>query len=94
MTVRELLEQREHRILSPKAMFSDESKGRPYPEEIRISVDWGNSNLYDEDKIWEEYRQMVSMGLIAPEVALGWRFNLPSNTEAERQIIRARYMPQ
>ena len=66
----------------------------PYPQEIGISVDWGNSTLYDEDKIWEEYRQMVSMGLVAPEVALGWRFNLPSTTEAERQIIRERYMPQ
>ena len=66
----------------------------PYPQEIGISVDWGNSTLYDEDKIWEEYRQMVSMGLVAPEVALGWRFNLPANTEAERQLIRQRYMPQ
>ena len=66
----------------------------PLPEEMTVTVDWGNSTLYDEDKIWEEYRQMVSMGLIAPEVALGWRFNLPASTEAERQIIRQRYMPQ
>ena len=63
-----------------------------YPEDMQVSVDWGNSTLYDEDKIWEEYRQMVSMGLIAPEVALGWRFNLPSTTEEERQFIRERYM--
>lgn len=66
----------------------------PFPEEMTVSVDWGNSTLYDEDKVWEEYRQMVSMGLIAPEVALGWRFNLPSTTESERQTIRQRYMPQ
>ena len=66
----------------------------PYPESMEISVDWGNSTLYDEDKTWEEYRQMVSMGLIAPEVALGWRFNLPASTQAERQTIRQRYMPQ
>ena len=65
----------------------------PYPRDMTVSVDWGNSTLYDEDKTWEEYRQMVAMGLVAPEVALGWRFNLPSTTEAERQIIRARYMP-
>lgn len=64
----------------------------PFPEEMTVSVDWGNSTLYDEDKIWEEYRQMVSMGLIAPEVALGWRFNLPASTEAERQAIRQKYM--
>ena len=66
----------------------------PYPENMAASVDWGNSTLYDEDKIWEEYRQMVTMGLIAPEVALGWRFNLPANTEEERQKIRQMYMPQ
>lgn len=65
----------------------------PFPAQMTAAVDWGNSTLYDEDKIWEEYRQMVAMGLIAPEVALGWRFNLPSSTEAERQIIRERYMP-
>jgi len=66
----------------------------PFPEEMTVTVDWGNSTLYDEDKIWEEYRQMVSMGLIAPEVALGWRFNLPANTEEERHLIREKYMPQ
>lgn len=66
----------------------------PFPEEMTVAVDWGNSTLYDEDKTWEEYRQMVSMGLVAPEVALGWRFNLPSTTEAERSLIRQRYMPQ
>lgn len=66
----------------------------PLPDEMKASVDWGNSTLYDEDKIWEDYRQMVSMGLMAPEVALGWRFNLPANTDAERQAIREKYMPQ
>ena len=66
----------------------------PFPEEMTASVDWGNSTLYDEDKIWEDYRQMVSMGLMAPEVALGWRFNLPCGTEKERQHIREAYMPQ
>ena len=66
----------------------------PYPEQMQVTIDWGNSTLYDEDKVWEEYRQMVSMGLIAPEVALGWRFNLPASTEEERQTIRERYMPK
>ena len=66
----------------------------PLPEEMTVTVDWGNSTLYDEDKIWEDYRQMVTMGLMAPEVALGWRFNLPAATETERQAIREKYMPQ
>lgn len=64
------------------------------PEDLSVSVDWGNSTLYDEDKTWEQYRQMVADGLLAPEVALGWRFDLPAATEAERQIIRNRYMPK
>lgn len=33
MTIREELEQREHKILSPRASFSDASKGRDVPEE-------------------------------------------------------------
>ena len=32
MTIREMLEQQEHEILSPKAAFSDASRGRPIPE--------------------------------------------------------------
>ena len=67
--------------------------GLPVPKSAAVSVDWGNSTLYDEDKIWAEYRQMVADGLLAPEVALGWRFGLPAATEEERRIIRQRYMP-
>ena len=67
--------------------------GLPLPVDYAFSVDWGNSTLYDEDKTWENYRQMVADGLLAPEVALGWRFNLPASTEEERRIIRSRYMP-
>lgn len=44
--------------------------------------------------MWQEYREMVQQGLLAPEVALGWRFGLPAATEEERRIIRERYMPQ
>lgn len=65
----------------------------PAPVDDTFSVDWGNSTLYDEDKTWENYRQMVADGMLAPEVALGWRFGLPAATEAERQSIRSRYMP-
>ena len=59
-----------------------------------ISIDWGNGILYDEEKTWEEYCNMVSDGLLKPEIALGWRFNMPSETEADRQAIRDRFMPQ
>jgi hypothetical protein len=59
----------------------------------QLQVDWGNGVLFDEDKLWQEYRQMVLDGLIAPEVALGWRFNMAAETEQERAAIRSRYMP-
>ena len=67
--------------------------GLPAIRDTAVSVDWGNSTLYDEDKLWQDYRQMVLDGLLAPEVALGWRFGLPADSEAERQAIRQKYMP-
>ena len=62
--------------------------------EPQLQMDWGNGVLFDEDKLWQEYRQMALDGLIAPEVALGWRFNMPAVTEADRAAIRSRYMPK
>ncbi len=61
-------------------------------EAENITIDWGNGVLYDEEKLWQEYKDMVARGLIAPEVALGWRFNLPSETEEQRNYIRKKYM--
>lgn len=58
-----------------------------------VRVDWGNGVLYDEEQLWQEYKQMVQTGLLAPEVALGWRFGLPAETAAQRQAIREKYMP-
>jgi len=62
-------------------------------ENPAISIDWGNGILYDEDKTWEDYQKMVAAGLIKPEIALGWRFNMPCDTEQEQQAIRSRFMP-
>ena len=57
------------------------------------SIDWGNGTLYDEDKQWQSYLQMVDKGLLKPEIALGWRFNLPAETAQEQAQIRSRLMP-
>ena len=59
-----------------------------------VALDWGNGVLYDEDKVWEQYRQMVSDGLLRPEIALGWRFNLPTDTQAQLDRIRKNLMPE
>ena len=58
-----------------------------------FSVDWGNGVLYDEDSTWIAYQEMVEKGLLRPEIALGWRFDLPWETEEQRAYIRKTYMP-
>ena len=67
--------------------------GLAEPPREQPQIDWGNGVLFDEDKLWQEYRQMALDGLIAPEIALGWRFNMPALTQADRAAIRSRYMP-
>ncbi len=63
------------------------------PKDLAFSVDWGNGILYDEGSTWDAYKEMVTSGLLKPEVALGWRFNMPTETEAEIEAIRKKYMP-
>ena len=62
--------------------------------EEKVAFDWGNGVLYDEEKTWADYLLMAEKGLIAPEVALGWRFGMPSQTREQRQEIRKRFMPK
>ena len=59
-------------------------------ETPHLRFDWGNGNLYDQEKTWADYMQMVEKGLLKPEVALAWRFGLEDMTE---QSIRETYMP-
>lgn len=61
--------------------------------EDAVTIDWGNGVLYDEEKTWADYKEMVAAGLLKPEIALGWRFNMPADTPAQRQKIREKYMP-
>lgn len=50
MTVRQELEQMEHRCMNPKAAFSDQSRGRPIPEEPR-DLDVRTCYQRDTDRI-------------------------------------------
>lgn len=59
-----------------------------------VTISWGNGILYDEDKTWEDYKAMVAAGLLKPEIAVGWYFDLPTDTEKDLQLIRSRYMPE
>lgn len=58
-----------------------------------VAVDWGNGVLYDKEKEWAETLQMVSAGLLKPELALAWKYGEPCETEKDLQKIRDKYMP-
>lgn len=58
-----------------------------------VAIAWGNGVLYDEAKTNQELSSQVSSGLLQPERYLGWYYNLPCETEAERAKIRKNYMP-
>lgn len=69
-------------------------QGAHEAEDDAFSIDWGNGVLYDEDATWTDYKAMVAAGLLKPEIAIGWRFNMPTETEADLKAIREKYMPQ
>lgn len=58
-----------------------------------ITVSWGNGILYDEDQVWADYKALVSAGMLKPEIALGWYFDMPVETERDLAKIREKYMP-
>ena len=60
---------------------------------VEVTFDWGNGVLFDEEKTWEGYLAMVDKGLVAPEVALGWRFGMKAETADQRAAIRQKFMP-
>ncbi len=70
-----------------------EMYGQGVAEVSSLNVDWGNGILYDEEKTWQDYMAMVAAGILKPEIALGWRFNLPADTPEQQAAIRAKMMP-
>lgn len=62
------------------------------PEDA-VTIDWGNGVLYDEEKTWADYLDMTARGLLKPEIALGWRFGMPTETPEDLAAIREKYMP-
>ena len=68
--------------------------GLPVPENLDFAIDWGNGILYDEDKTWADYMEMVAQGLLKPEIALGWRFGMKTDTPEALARIRQQYMPE
>ncbi len=65
--------------------------GMPQREPGGVTFDWGNGTLYDQEKTWADYMQMVEKGILKPEVALAWRFGLAGE---DPETIRQKYMPE
>ena len=59
-----------------------------------IAFSWGNGILYDEDKTWTDYKAMVASNMLKPEIALGWYFDMSTETDADLEKIRVKYMPE
>lgn len=65
----------------------------PCTDPGELTMDWGNGTLYDQEKTWAEYVEMVDKGLLKPEIALSWWFHVPCQTEADLEQVRKTYMP-
>ena len=61
--------------------------------EDQLAVTWGNGVLYDPDKEWQQECELVRMGYLRPEIALGHRYDMPCESEEDWEKIRAKYMP-
>ena len=59
-----------------------------------VVISWGNGILYDEDQTWADYKDMVARGFLKPEIAVGWYFDMPIETEADLKKVREKYMPE
>lgn len=59
-----------------------------------LVVDWGDGVLYNRDRTWAEYKEMVVAGMLKSELALAWYFNLPHETPGDLEKIREKYMPE
>ena len=65
----------------------------PHPA-APLTIDWGDGVLYDRARVWQEQQTMVEKGMLRPELALAWYYDLPHETEAELEEIRRRYLPK
>ena len=68
-------------------------RGESFDPAADLVVDWGDGVLFDRTRTWNEYTRMVSDGLLRPELALAWYFDLPHESEADLAAIRSRYLP-
>ncbi|MEG0178033.1 MAG: hypothetical protein RR654_00620 [Oscillospiraceae bacterium] len=59
-----------------------------------LTCKWGNGVLYDARLDWQDMLQMVGAGILKPELALAWKYDLPCETNENLADIRKKYMPE
>lgn len=67
---------------------------REVKDDDAVTFDWGNGILFDEEATWADMKDQVAKGLLKPEIAVGWRYGMPTETPDDLQKIRERYMPE
>jgi A118 family predicted phage portal protein len=67
--------------------------GAEVDPEKDIKISWGNGILYDEDKTWTQYQGMVAAGMLKPEIAVAWYFDIPWKDDKDLEQVREKYMP-
>lgn len=66
----------------------------PFDAGTDLTFDWGDGVLFDRTRTWNEYLGMVNAGLLRPEIALAWYFDLPHTDAEQLAKIRRDLMPQ
>lgn len=59
-----------------------------------FSIDWGDGVLYNRDKVWTEMVQMVQSGILKPEIAVAWYYDIPWETPKDLEKIKEKYIPE
>lgn len=68
--------------------------GLPEIKNTDYRIAWGNGVLFDAEKHFEMYRQLVCDGILKPEIALGRIFSEPCDTPEQHAKIKAKYMTE
>ncbi len=74
-------------------LYSAYRLGNESVDDDEVIISWGNGILYDRDKTWADYLTMVSAGILKPEIAVAWYFDIPWKTDADLAKVRTDYMP-
>ena len=59
-----------------------------------LVIDWGDGVLYDRNAVNQEMLSQVQSGILDPVWYLAWYYELPCETDADKEAIRQKYLPR